>query len=244
MDCDDYSQKDRFKKQIEFMDNNLEIGISGTWFELMNTREIISQPVDPEDTKSKLFLNTSLAHPSVIMRNSVIKDNNLRYNLEYIHGEDYELWVRASRLTKIANIPEVLLSYRVHDSQITRAFPGDNRSASDKVRLSNLQELMGDLDGATKEKHLMILVHKKLFRGLRETSGWIRTLIEKNSEKKIYSSFFDKMLVEIWLEIIQNYKKIGLKSLIIYITNGFYMYDRRSLIQKIFFLIRNIIGKN
>ena len=112
MDADDISMPERFKKQIEFMEKHRNVGVSGTFF------HIFGDGIDRIETKTlypklKDMLATSpVGHPTVMMRRNVLNKYNLRYDPRYKHAEDYELWLRVRKYTKIANIPEVLLNYR------------------------------------------------------------------------------------------------------------------------------------
>ena len=69
--------------------------------------------------KVDMLFACGVAHPSVMMRACVIRDLG-GYDLEYNGMEDYELWVRVLRSHCITTLPEVLLRYRIHDSQVTR----------------------------------------------------------------------------------------------------------------------------
>lgn len=44
-------------------------------------------------------------------------------------GEDYDLWLRASRLTPILRVPRPFALYRMHPASITRSMPTDNYRA-------------------------------------------------------------------------------------------------------------------
>jgi hypothetical protein len=52
------------------------------------------------------------------MRRDIIEQVGF-YNPEALHAEDYDLWVRASLITQLTNIPEVLLCYRVSGDNIS-----------------------------------------------------------------------------------------------------------------------------
>ena len=112
MDADDISDPE-----------HREIGISGTAYQSFGegfsskTRILESNPLQ---NKADLMFYPVLAHPSVIMRKSVLDENNLRYREEFKNAEDYGLWVEASNFTKISNVKKKLLNYRVLDKSITR----------------------------------------------------------------------------------------------------------------------------
>ncbi len=123
MDADDISDPERFDTQIRYMEKHPEIGISGTAYQSFGegfsskTRILESNPLQ---NKADLMFYPVLAHPSVIMRKSVLDENNLRYSEEFKNAEDYGLWVEASNFTKISNIRKKLLNYRILDKSITR----------------------------------------------------------------------------------------------------------------------------
>lgn len=69
-----------------------------------------------------VWTSTVLAHRSVFEEVGVF-DTALRV------GEDYDLWLRASRVTKIVRVSKPLALYRMHSESITRRVPQDNYEA-------------------------------------------------------------------------------------------------------------------
>ena len=125
MDDDDISLPTRIEKQVIFMEENKDIGISGT---AAQTFGIYTNPLnvitDPEELKIICLLKTPFIHPTVIMRKSMLDAYNLRYSTEYF-SEDYELWSRAVSKVKFSNIDEKLLLYRSGAGNLTN---GDNEA--------------------------------------------------------------------------------------------------------------------
>lgn len=124
MDSDDISLPERFARQVAYMDTHPDIGVLGTLVErISNDGSTIDYPPsenNPYKCKASLLFATCVAHPAVMMRTSILKDNNLYYD-DYFRGmEDYHLWWRLSHYTMISNIQEVLLKYRLHQNQITQ----------------------------------------------------------------------------------------------------------------------------
>lgn len=118
MDGDDISKPSRLEKQLLFMDKHSEIGISGSHMELVNSEGVLlkeqTKPIGFENIKIGLFFGkTSLAHPSLIIRKSILDKYNLFYDSAFQYAEDYDLYCRASRYIKIDNYPESLIQYSV-----------------------------------------------------------------------------------------------------------------------------------
>jgi glycosyltransferase involved in cell wall biosynthesis len=122
MDADDISLPERLQKQVEFLDTHPEIGVLGTWIQWIDesskSSRIIHPPTAPGVIGWFLIFENCVAHPSVMMRADVIKQLGF-YNVEAIHAQDYDLWVRANFITRIANIPDTLLQLRVWEGSIS-----------------------------------------------------------------------------------------------------------------------------
>src|SRR5262249_14700826 len=115
MDADDISLPRRLEKQVAYLDRNRDVGIVGTWIQDIGgsgeAGPVWPLPTSPGTIPWFLMFGNCMAHPSVMMRRDVVA--KLGYRTEAIHVEDYDLWMRASTVTRLANIPEVLLKYRV-----------------------------------------------------------------------------------------------------------------------------------
>lgn len=122
MDADDICYLHRLEIQYNFMENNLDIGMCGSSVEVFteSNTNIHECPVGDDEIKVLQMFNTAFAHPSVMIRKNILDKYDLRYDDFYEGMEDYELWIRMSQITKLANIKEVLLKYRSHSGQVTK----------------------------------------------------------------------------------------------------------------------------
>jgi len=122
MDADDISLPERLRKQADFMETHPEVGVCGTWFELFgNHKKIVKYPEKDESIRIMLLYQTPFCHPSVMLRKEVFDRHAVRFLPEFIHAEDYEVWVRIAPYTRFANIPEALLRYRLHEQSVSSA---------------------------------------------------------------------------------------------------------------------------
>lgn len=121
MDADDIALPYRLEKQVDFMDNHPEIGVSGSWVKTIGKypNQIHKFPTDPELLKCILLFRSPIAHPSVIIRKDTLLKNDLKYNINRNCAQDYDLWIRCTQITKLSNIAQVLLLYRNHDHQVS-----------------------------------------------------------------------------------------------------------------------------
>lgn len=134
MDADDIMLPQRLQIQYDFMESHPDIAVCGTGMEYFGREkgEYIPQWLTPEEIPSSLVLSCPLAHPTMMIRRSVLTLHNIRYNPDYIYVEDFKLCADIVKHGKLANIPRVLLRYRVSDSQIC------NRYAVQQAGLSRI----------------------------------------------------------------------------------------------------------
>lgn len=121
MDADDISHPERFEKQVLFLDSHSEYGLVGTGVNLVNKdgQKQLLYHTDHASLKFALAFYCPFIHPTVMIRKDVIADMREVFDSKYVHAEDFELWTRLATRTKMANIPEFLLDYRIHDAQIS-----------------------------------------------------------------------------------------------------------------------------
>ncbi len=126
MDGDDVSLRDRLKLQFEFMETHQDAGVLGTNVAYIDEKGNILKskkdpfPLTPQLIKWHLFWRCPIYHPTVMIRKKVLIETGLYYREEYPHAEDYDLWTRLSKHTKIVSLPDVLLLYRIRPSSVSR----------------------------------------------------------------------------------------------------------------------------
>jgi hypothetical protein len=122
MDSDDLSMPRRLERQVTFLDAHPDVGVVGSWFETIDeSGAVISRhsfPAGPALTGWMLFFGNVIAHSSVMVRR-VVYDRLCGYRQEWPYVEDYDCWVRAARITRIVNLPDVLLRVRLHQESVS-----------------------------------------------------------------------------------------------------------------------------
>lgn len=181
MDSDDICRPERFAKQVEFLEQNPEIVVAGSWVQTFGAFEAIwKYPEDPDESAVLTLLQPPVAHPSVMLRAQFFRENGLRYEFEFDKCEDYDLWERVLKAGgKIASIPEVLLDYRVSANSITNLHKDKNAILSDQIRARMFADR-----GINLEPNEIDLYAKLINRAV-STVGEIKDL--KTLIKKIYS---------------------------------------------------------
>ena len=123
MDSDDISYPDRIEKQVEFLEDNPDIDVVGTFYAKRykdsGTRVIRTQIIDNDQIKYKLLFFSPISNPSAMVRLSTVKDNQINYNPNYFVAQDYDFWVQISKIGKLSILPEALIEYRSGHDNIT-----------------------------------------------------------------------------------------------------------------------------
>lgn len=129
MDADDIALPERFARQVAFLDAHADSAGCGTWIESFDVRgpvRVWQHPTDPDHLAAAVLFRNPIAHPSVMLRRSVFA-SGLRYDPTARHCEDWALWATLTQTHRLANVPEVLLRYRVHTEQVCTVHSTEQR---------------------------------------------------------------------------------------------------------------------
>lgn len=122
MDSDDISIIDRFEKQIQFLDKNLDVWIVGWTMEIMDENwNIYSQRrynLNDDEIRKKLFRYSPFCHPVVMIRTSILKQS-WNYDEKQVFAEDYDLYFRIWKCAQFANLENNLIKYRMFKNNST-----------------------------------------------------------------------------------------------------------------------------
>jgi glycosyltransferase involved in cell wall biosynthesis len=140
MDGDDIAYPERIARQVAFMEAHPEIGLCGSAVRYIGASNTVVQPPETDAfIQQTLWFQNAFFQPSVIIRASVLHANNLQYNTDYELAEDYKLWSDMSFVTKLHNLSEVLLDYRIHPHQISRRRSLGQQKISLQIRREQMQ---------------------------------------------------------------------------------------------------------
>lgn len=213
MDCDDISLPERLVKQVNFMENHLNIGVCGTWFQSFGSEINVTctHPTDTKLLKAKLFFDCYLGHPTVMIRRELLEKFHLRYSKEHLYAEDYGLWVKCSEFFDLTNIPEVLLLHRNLPTGITMSKRQQQIDTVIKINCENLAKLgIRQIDDTILRLHRKIVIHPRSITSKEEKEkayNWLWQIKKANEKNKVYDEIhFSVVLAEKWLEICHDMK--------------------------------------
>ena len=123
IDAGDISYKNKFSKQIEFLENNNKIMLVGTWARVIdhegNKLFYLKHPTYHNNIKRKMYLNSMFVNPTVLFKTSILQTIS-EYPIEYKDAaQDYAFFFKVIKHFKCANIPEVMLDYIIDKNSIS-----------------------------------------------------------------------------------------------------------------------------
>jgi glycosyltransferase involved in cell wall biosynthesis len=195
MDADDIAVLDRFEHQVAFLDANPRIGVLGGLMKWLHNHELIPKPVTHHGIRCWQMFYTSLCHPTIMMRTQILHDHGIRYDEQFPHAEDYELWDRMGQVTQLANLPQCVHYYRAHEGQVSRQYAILQQESAKKVHYNQLRN-MGIMPTDEEYAIHMQLGHFQVpvynFEAYHKAIDWVSKLILNNH----YAQFYDGKQLE------------------------------------------------
>ena len=158
MDTDDICHKERFERQINFMKNNPDVKVLGSWIaEFEDNPEKIESirkvPASYEEIKEYAKTRCPLNHMTVVYWKDAVLEAGSYQTLMW--NEDYFLWGRMlNKGLKIMNIPEILVYARAGADMFNRR--GGLKYFGKEVELQREFLKMNFIDKTTFIKNIII----------------------------------------------------------------------------------------
>ena len=122
MDADDVAMPYRLKEQVDFIERHPEVGLLGGAVELINTSgqaiKTARPPQEDSEIKSWMLRSNPMFHPTVVMRKELALASG-GYRKALLDADDYDLWLRISERSQLANLGKPMLKYRIHSDQVS-----------------------------------------------------------------------------------------------------------------------------
>ena len=196
MDEDDVMYPDRLASQKAFLDKNKDFGAIGGQLELIDNENstigFSNYLTEFEIDSLFAFVRSPLPHPATMFRRElVVQLGGYRDFLP----EDWDLWVRINKRSKLGNLKKVILKYRIHQQQLSRHVNYASPRGSSFVEASHLARISGLRDSPSDhqnpdewikdlQKDRKFLQSKKVFE------------LEKKLKKRSFSRIKTKLLFD------------------------------------------------
>lgn len=111
-DHDDISLPNRLQLQVDYLDSHSFVGVVGGQMEVFPEGRITNYPENNDEIKMELTFGDCVPHTAMMIRSSVLRENNIKYESQFSPCEDYMICLRLINYTIFHNLPEILVKYR------------------------------------------------------------------------------------------------------------------------------------
>ena len=249
MDADDVSYPQRLEKQVDFMEAHAEVGLCGSWA-LDRKGETLRQRIfscNEQEIRFSFLRYNPFVHSSVMLRAAILQEHRLEFDPDFLYAQDYELWIRIANYTKLANLPEFLVQYRIHDQQITIARLEQQEACVRQAIRSQLKKLHID---ANEEE---LTLHNSIFNRVAEQLDkhsilqgyrWLMYLLQQNDRHLIYEpTYFFLKLEECWVWLLYLVPVLNQETVSLIIASPFRIFRLSRLTFSIKLIVRFIYYK-
>ena len=145
-DHDDISDPRRLGRQVRFLTRHTAYGMVGTGFWRMDASGAayrrVTVPASDIAICRTMVTSNPISSGSVMIRRRLVQ--HLGGYREFFPAEDYDLWIRVAQVALIANLPDALYYWRIHDraASSTRSVQQEQvaRSLRDQIQQRWLDE--------------------------------------------------------------------------------------------------------
>jgi glycosyltransferase involved in cell wall biosynthesis len=123
LDADDFWHKDKLKIQINFLNKNKKVVLLGSsGFKVDSNNNVISKiglnNLNHKSLKNKLLFKNYFLHSSIIFKKNIYYKSG-GYNSDFKFSQDYDLWLKISKIGNIGNLDDNLIYLSQHKNSIT-----------------------------------------------------------------------------------------------------------------------------
>lgn len=224
MDADDICLPERFSQQFNFLELHPEIGVcSSNYIQFNNSfQKTYSSFTDHDEIFAFLLFNSSIIHPSLLIRKNILINNHL-FDDKYKHTEDYELWSRLIFECKFSSVPETLLKYRIHSNQVTNVYHSTQIEMANVIRRKLLIRC-GFVFSEEEFRVHCLIGSSQLFKSKADLElllSWFHHMIAQNNTLQVINSdCLIKALNKQWYDAC-GMTNLGITAFLMYLTSNF-----------------------
>jgi len=115
LDADDISSRDRLQQQFDFLINNKNILVVGSWYRNINQQgNLINEvrtPTASVDVMRRMASDNPIVNSSAMFRRQSAQSVG-GYNQKYLYAQDFALWLALAKIGDLAILPKFLTDIR------------------------------------------------------------------------------------------------------------------------------------
>jgi len=145
-DQDDVMLPKRLKLQRDFLDSHTDHSLVGGGVEIISESGLHisfhNYPHNHSSIETNLLRGNCFAHPAVMFRKSKVLEVG-GYSSTFAHAEDFDLFIKLSKISKTANLCETVIKYRQNSNQVSTIYRSDQVVSTRVLILNQHLGLLG-----------------------------------------------------------------------------------------------------
>ena len=133
MDADDVAVSNRLQLQYEEFEKRPDLVLLGsnyhTFRKSLSNSKPVTLPLGDDEIRQSIRTTPTLAHPTIMARTECVRKVG-GYRSAFEGAEDHDLYLRLSHLGELAVLPEFLIYYRLHSTQVSQTLKARGFMAS------------------------------------------------------------------------------------------------------------------
>jgi glycosyltransferase involved in cell wall biosynthesis len=195
---EDISVAKRFEKQIDFFNRHVNHGACGSLIDLIDENGFKLDNGDIARSHDQLKIDLLFGIPflssTLMIKRSILTQNSIKYKQEYRGYEDYKILVELSCVSKVSNLPDVLLKHGMPRAKVGKTICDE--IILSKICKEQLTALGVKLNRLELESHLALFFQMgspspKIFDPQKVIS-WFKKLNEANQRSLVYNNHLFK----------------------------------------------------
>jgi glycosyltransferase involved in cell wall biosynthesis len=120
LEADDVAEPQRLERQAAYLAERQRVvlvgGAAGVIDDAGKRYHLLRPPTGDAAIRAELVRRNCIIHPTVMLRREALLSVG-GYRARFVLAEDYDPWLRLAERHQVANLPDVLVGYRVHPRQ-------------------------------------------------------------------------------------------------------------------------------
>ena len=137
LDADDFAVPERLARQVAFLEAHPEVGVLGSAAREVDLEgrevDVIRPPLDDAAIRRTLIRANPFVHSTVVVRRAAL-DRAGAYDERLAVAQDYDLWMRLAAVTRLANLPDALVTRRLLPNRMSATREGERLRTEVGVR--------------------------------------------------------------------------------------------------------------
>ena len=139
-----------------------------------------------------LFANPGPMHPTAFLNHEKLIKHHIEYDERLAYSQDYDLWMKICSIGQICILPDVLLHYRIHSGQVSKARRDLQNKCAQMIQKKLLEQLLGKVtedEVSFHHSHSSRYGYDSNTKISNRAIQWYEKIITANQKQQLYDQY-------------------------------------------------------